>query len=226
MEKKLIKDQGQMNRYYKFIMFFTLGSFLGCIFETFLCYFQRGYFESRKGLIYGPFNPVYGIGVLIIIYYLENQNKTLKLFIRGAFLGGIIEYLCSWVQENFFGTTSWNYKNYPFNFDGRTSIYHMMWWGIFSILLMKIIYPLVLKIINKVSESKRLLIMYILTIFFAIDCLISGYASIRQEERLDGKEATNIIQKFFDQHYPDSLMNKVYPNKRDVVTKKKISELK
>ncbi len=30
--------------------------------------FQKGYFESRQGLIYGPFTPVYGIGA--IIYYL------------------------------------------------------------------------------------------------------------------------------------------------------------
>ncbi len=47
---------------------FIIGSILGYIFEMIVVLFQKGYFESRQGLIYGPFTPVYGIGA--IIYYL------------------------------------------------------------------------------------------------------------------------------------------------------------
>ena len=51
---------------------FIIGSILGYIFEMIVVLFQKGYFESRQGLIYGPFTPVYGIGA--IIYYLILNN--------------------------------------------------------------------------------------------------------------------------------------------------------
>ena len=37
---------------------FIIGSILGYIFEMIVVLFQKGFFESRQGLIYGPFTPV------------------------------------------------------------------------------------------------------------------------------------------------------------------------
>ena len=36
------------------------------------CYIRNGHFESRKGLIYGPFCPVYGIGATLLIIILNS----------------------------------------------------------------------------------------------------------------------------------------------------------
>lgn len=47
---------------------FVIGSVVGYIYEMIVVLFKKGYFESRQGLIYGPFTPVYGIGA--IVYYL------------------------------------------------------------------------------------------------------------------------------------------------------------
>ena len=51
---------------------FILGSVIGHIFEMIVVLFQKGYFETRQGLLYGPFIPVYGAG--IVIYYLILKN--------------------------------------------------------------------------------------------------------------------------------------------------------
>lgn len=225
MLKKIFNEE-KINKYYKFTMFFLLGSFLGCVFETLLCYLQRGYFESRRGLIYGPLNPVYGLGAVVLVYFLENKKSSLKLFLNGAFLGGIIEYMCSWVQETVFNTLSWDYHNYPLNFDGRTSVYHMVWWGIFSLLFMKFLYPKVIKLINKVKQNRRALITICVLLFLLIDILISGYASLRQEERNKGIMPSSKIQEVFDKYYPDSYLDKIYPNRKNAKKKRLISERK
>ena len=34
-------------------------------------------------------------------------------------MGSVIEYLLSWGQETLFGSTSWDYSRMPFNLDGR-----------------------------------------------------------------------------------------------------------
>ena len=61
---------------------FIIGSISGYVFEMLVVFFQKGFFETRKGLIYGPFIPVYGIGAVIYYMILKNmQNKGyLKIF--------------------------------------------------------------------------------------------------------------------------------------------------
>ena len=83
---------------------FIIGSVLGYLFEMIVVLFQKGYFESRQGLIYGPFTPVYGIGA-VIYYLILNNVKTrdkVKIFFITMLLGGITESLCSFIQEKAF----------------------------------------------------------------------------------------------------------------------------
>lgn len=80
---------------------FIIGSILGYIFEMIVVLFQKGYFESRQGLIYGPFTPVYGIGGIVyyIVFKLIKTREKSKVFLISMLLGGITEYLCSYIQE-------------------------------------------------------------------------------------------------------------------------------
>lgn len=45
----------------KVFIIFIIGSICGYIFETIVVLFQKGHFEIRQGVIYGPFIPVYGL---------------------------------------------------------------------------------------------------------------------------------------------------------------------
>ena len=104
----------------KVFWIFTFVSVIGCIVETIVCIVQEGHFEVRQGVIYGPFIPVYGAGA--VLFYLlvprvtgattENTKEisSLKIFVYTAILGGITEYLFSYMQECLFGTVSWEYS--------------------------------------------------------------------------------------------------------------------
>lgn len=214
-EKTQIK-QKHIDLLFKIIMYFTIGCFIGVVLETILCLFQTGHLESRQGLIYGPFNPVYGFGLVAIVLLLEKSKKWYSIFIKGALLGGIVEYLCSFVQEILFGTISWDYSEYLFNINGRTSIYHMIWWGILCLGFMKVAYPYINNKIFEVDKNKRLIVAVALFIFFSIDIVISVGASIRQDQRYNNIVATSRTQVFFDKYYPDEFMDAIYPNKMKV----------
>ena len=47
---------------------FMIGSIIGYLVEMAVALVQKGCFESRQGLLYGPFTPVYGAGA--VLYYL------------------------------------------------------------------------------------------------------------------------------------------------------------
>ncbi len=202
----------------KIFWVFIIASIIGYIYEMIVVLVQKGFFECRQGLIYGPFIPVYGIGA--IVYYLFfNKIKTrnkLKIFLLSMILGGITEYLCSFVQEMVFGTISWDYTYLPFNINGRTSLLHCTYWGIAGIMYIMWIEPLIDKL-SKISDKKiTKLVTIIVAIFMLLNIIISCIAIYRQKQRLMNIEPKNEIDKFLDTYYPDEYLDKIYANKKNI----------
>lgn len=197
---------------------FIIGSIAGFIFEVIVVFFQKGHFELRQGLIYGPFIPVYGIGAMC--YYIALSNIKIKnkvqIFLITMILGGITEYLCSFIQEKAFGTISWDYSYLPFNINGRTSLLHCIYWGIGGVLYITYINPFLNKMIDKKNMKAFDLITIILSIFIIFDISISWMAADRQTERKNNIEPENCLDIFLDKNYPDEYMNRIFNNKKDV----------
>lgn len=191
---------------------FLVGSIFGVIMETIVSYFQFGSFESRKGLIYGPLNPVYGFGAIIFMLFLIKYKNPLKVFFGGMLLGGGFEYLCSLIQEKIFGTISWNYSSHAFNIGGRTSLFIMMCWGLLAILFVFVIYPYLSKQIEKIPINIGKYLTIILILFLIFDCTISTIACLRQKERANGIKAGNRLEIFLDKKYPDQKLNAIFEN--------------
>ena len=197
---------------------FIIGSIAGFIFEVIVVFFQKGHFELRQGLIYGPFIPVYGIGAMcyyIVLSKIKIKNKV-QIFLITMILGGITEYLCSFIQEKAFGTISWDYSYLPFNINGRTSLLHCIYWGIGGVLYITYIEPLLNKMIDKTNMKAFDLITIILSIFIVFDISISWIAADRQTERKNNIEPENRLDIFLDKNYPDEYMNRIFNNKKDV----------
>lgn len=197
---------------------FIIGSIAGFIFEITVVFFQKGRFELRQGLIYGPFIPVYGIGAMlyyVVLNKIKLKNK-LQIFLITMLLGGLTEYLCSFMQEKLFGTISWDYSYLPFNIQGRTSLLHCIYWGIGGILYVTYIEPLIEKMREKINKNSIRIITIILAIFMIFDITISWMAAERQIERKSNVEPENKIDVFFDEYYPDEYIDKIFNNKKYV----------
>lgn len=201
-----------------FFWIFIIGSIAGFIFEITVVFFQKGHFELRQGLIYGPFIPVYGIGA--ILYYMALNKIKLKnklqIFLITMLLGGLTEYLCSFMQEKLFGTISWDYSYLPFNIQGRTSLLHCVYWGIGGILYVTYIEPLIEKMREKINKNSIRIITIIIAIFMIFDITISWMAVERQIERKSNVEPENKMDLFFDEHYPDEYIDRIFNNKKYV----------
>lgn len=200
--------------FYKLFWIFFIGCFLGVMIEILWCFFTRGYVESRQGLIYGPFNLVYGFGALAMTLGLRwcEKKRDLWIILGGFLIGSVYEYFCSWIQEWMFGTASWQYDNLPFNLNGRINLLYSLFWGILALLWVKMIYPLMCRIIRKIPNAWGKTVTWILLAFMILNTLISGFAVWRMSERHNGVISPNVLTDFLDRHYPDELLNRVYPN--------------
>ena len=134
----------------KLFWIFVFGCIMGYVMEVIFNFVRTGEFETRQGLIYGPFAPVYGIGTLAFYLILPKFKKMWQVILVSGVLGGVTEYLCSFFQEKLFGTISWDYSNQLFNFNGRTSILYCLVWGALGVAFIKFVYPYFDKIFDKV----------------------------------------------------------------------------
>lgn len=198
--------------FYKLVWIFLIGSFLGVVCEVIFCFFVDHKYESRQGVIYGPFNPVYGVGVVLItvcLYWLRNK-RDFWTFLCGAFLGAASEYICSWYQETFVGTVSWDYSNMWGNLNGRTCLLYAGIWGFLAMLWMKFLYPWVSKFVEAIPNKIGYALTWILLLAMLADVFISSAAVNRMTARHHGIEPRNSFEEFLDKTYPDDFLISVY----------------
>ena len=209
--------------FYKLFWVFFIGCFAGVVLETIYCLIQRGHYESRVGLIYGPFNLVYGIGALCLsgaLYQFRNRGRVFS-FVGGFVVGSVVEYACSWFQEVCFGSTSWDYSNMPYNLNGRICLLYSIFWGILGIFWIKDIYPRMAKWILKIPNKVGKPLTWVLLVFmvfnygkpFGVQRFLKRAPEARQEIwHREGIEPRNAFEAYLDEHYPDERMQKIFAN--------------
>ncbi len=204
----------------KLFFIFVIGCIIGVVWEESYLYVKRlilDYDDTswrlHRGLIYGPFNPVYGIGAVFIVYVTEKLKKNLFItFIVSALIGGIVEYGIHFFQDIVYGMTSWDYEEYFLNIGGRTNLLYMIFFGILGVLFVKLIYPTISNLIEKIPIKIGNIIFYVLLVFFIINAFLSYTAVLRMVERKDNLPPSNKLEEIYDEIYPDEFLKKIYVN--------------
>ena len=222
---------------YRLIAYFTIYTIAGYIIETLFALIVYGKIESRQGLLYGPFCPIYGVGAVAIIYTLKNlKNNVHTLFIGGFIVGGVVEYLISLFGELVMNVKWWDYSGRVLNINGRICVAYCFFWGILTVYLLKILNPKVDKIIEKVKDKidikklKKFTIM--VAVLLVMDTALSTIAvnafTARTiiENNLNAKNLSfyeKVYDKiyrnekssaFFNKYWGEEFIIKIYPNLR------------
>lgn len=204
--------------FYKLVMLFFVGAFLGDLTETVYCRITAGEWMSRSSVVWGPFSLVWGgaiAGATALLYRYRNKSDGF-LFVTGTFLGGAYEYLCSVFTEIVFGTVFWDYSWMPFNLGGRINLLYCFFWGIAAVVWFKKCYPFVSKWIEKLPVKAGKILTWVLLVFMCCNILVSGMALTRYDERSRGIDAESGWQRTIDERFPDERMERIYPNAKSV----------
>ncbi len=208
----------------KLFFVFLLGSIIGTFWEEGYLFLKRIIIDApdtsyrfHRGVLYGPLNPIYGIGALIITYFLGKKKRLFIInLLLAVLIGGIIEFTFHFFQELLFNTTSWDYTNKLLNIDGRTSIIYMLFFGFIGALFLKFIYPYFSSYIEKIPIKIGNIIFYILLIFMIFNITITIIACNRYNERYNNIESNNFVDDFCDKHYPDKYIEKIFVNMKKI----------
>ena len=179
--------------FYKMFWIFLVGCVFGAYYEEILNlvihfhYHHELVWQLRRGVIYGPISPIYGMGAVLMI-------------------------AISFLQETFLGTVSWDYTNEFLNINGRTTIPYAFVWGLLALLLVKVVYPLISNIVESFPIKFGTILTKTLLVILIADFTVSWGALIRQTLRHNGIQPISFVGRFFDTYYPDEKLKESYTN--------------
>lgn len=224
--QKSPKDQSKSSQKFaeglcfrKLFFIFLIASVIGTIYEDLLIFVRTfletgvGVWMTHRGVIYGPFNVIYGFGAALMCWLLlRKPYKNWQIFLYSALMGGAVEYLLSLGQELVVGTRSWDYSNQILDINGRTTLPIMLIWGAMGLVFIKIVYPWVSSLIEKISPAVGENLFIVLLIFMIFNMVVSWSALIRQNLRHHEIRPLTPIGEFYDRYYPDEFLRKYYTN--------------
>lgn len=204
----------------KLIWVFLVSALIGDLIEMAFCRLTGGVWMSRSSVLYGPFSIVWGMGAVVLTVTLKGlaEKDDRHVFLGGFVIGGVYEYMCSVFTELVFGTVFWDYSHMPLNIGGRTNVLYCFFWGVLSVVWIKIIYPRMSGMIEKLPAITGKLLTWAIVAVMICNGLLTGAAMLRYNSRAVRPEAANILDSFLDEHYGDAFMEERWPNM--VVTEK------
>ena len=160
----------------------TIIKFIQQHYLYFMMYACFGWFCDR-GVLIGPYCPVYGTGALLFIFFvrplIKNKPKKQQLlmipivFILCGLVATGLELLTSYICEWFTGTWPWQtYSEYAINFQGRIALSPSIRFGIGGILFLYVLQPLFEKIINKLDKKRLNTTFCTVLLLFILDLLL------------------------------------------------------
>lgn len=156
------------------ILIFFVFCVTGWVWEVSLHLVADGTFVNR-GMLHGPWIPIYGAGSLLILTLLYRlRRKPILEFTAIVILSGVIEYMTSYYTECLFnGKKWWDYQGYFLNLDGRICAEGLLTFGIGGMILVYLIAPMLDNYLRKMKTQIAVPLCVILLSLFMIDQVYS-----------------------------------------------------
>ena len=122
---------------FKLFESFVLFSFLGWIYESVWCaMIENNHGFVNRGVLFGPWLPIYGIGILIILAVVKKARikRPLMIFCVATCISAVVELIGSYIMEMLVGSFAWDYSDMFGNFQGRIAVKPDMMFGFLTLI--------------------------------------------------------------------------------------------
>lgn len=170
--------------FYELVWIFIIYAFIGWCTEVSYAALDTGKFVNR-GFLNGPYCPIYGCGVVIVVAALTPlQDNLLILFIGSFALTTALEFITGFLLEKVFHNKWWDYSNKPFNVKGYICLEFSVLWGLACTFIMKVIHPMIYKFITIIPHMIGVVLLVILMTAFAVDLCVTVSTILKFNKRL------------------------------------------
>lgn len=162
------------DRILDYIIFFFVCASIGWIWEILLTLIGTGNLVNR-GVLHGPWLPIYGFGGAGILIILNRFRKSPPVvFFLSALCCGIMEYATGWYLETFKHLKWWDYSDLPFNLNGRVCLLSVICFGFCGLVIIYLIYPRLHRTLARLKFQPKAILCFALIALFLTDFAYSN----------------------------------------------------
>ena len=173
---------------YHVLAFFLIYSCTGWCLEVIFAAATTGQLVNR-GFLNGPVCPIYGFGMIIVLFALTPlQGSVLLLYIGGVILPSALELVGGWALYKLYHTRWWDYSDFPFNIGGYICLEFSLLWGVGTLVVMRIVHPVVAGLVDMVPPFVGFVVMCVLYAVYAADVVVTAFAASGLAKTLDAME--------------------------------------
>ena len=173
---------------YQILAFFLIYSCLGWCLEVIYAAVSTGQLVNR-GFLNGPVCPIYGFGMIIVLFTLSPlADNLLLLYIGGVILPSVLELAGGWALYKLYHTRWWDYSDFPFNIGGYICLEFSLLWGVGTVVVMKAVHPVIAGLVEMVPQMVGFVLMCILYACYAADVVVTAFAASDLARELDALE--------------------------------------
>ena len=166
------KEQKTDQLCYLFLIFLT-GCLVGWIYEKIFYWVTEGLLRNR-GILYGPWLPIYGVGALSIYAMKPVKNQPVLLFLLCAAVSGIVEYIIGYAGLHFFGLRLWDYRGLLLNIDGIICLRSVLSFALMGLIFHYRLEPAAERLVKKLHPGTVHNTCLFLLLLFLADCVLSA----------------------------------------------------
>lgn len=168
-----------------YYMIFFIFSCLGYIVEVAFCSIQEKRFIWSRGFLLGPYIPIYGVGSLLVVYFLSKYyGDPFAFFCLTVIMCSTVEYLTSFFMEKIFKVRWWDYSKQSFNINGRVCLSNSILFGFGGMIVEYLIMPHIYNFITTIPETIFCILAIICLVIFITDLIITTNALFKVKSTL------------------------------------------
>ena len=157
---------------YLFLIFLT-GCLVGWIYEEIFYWVTEGLLRNR-GLLYGPWLPIYGVGALAIYAMKPVKNRPVLLFLLCMAVSGLVEYIIGYAGLRLFGLRLWDYRGLLLNIDGIVCLRSVLSFALMGLIFHYRLEPAAERMVKKLPPPTVHNTCLFLLLLFLADCVLSA----------------------------------------------------
>lgn len=168
------------------ILFFWVYAVIGWLYEVILETFIYRWGFSNRGVLFGPWLPVYGFGatVFLLLWYRLIKGKPLKrkllllpvIFLLTMATATLIELITSYLCEWIIGSWPWQtYADYKINFQARIALSPSIRFGIGGVIFLYVIQPLLDMLAAKLKDKTVFVTAAVIVTVLAADLVYTVF---------------------------------------------------
>lgn len=191
----------------QWIIFFFWYCFLGWIWESFFVSVKKLWKSGKwefinRGFLHGPLIPIYGFAAVVILQgTLPVRDNIYAVYLMGALTATLFELVTGTVMEHLFKVKYWDYSELPLNYEGHICLFVSLFWGMFAVLLVRIVHVRAEAFFLKVPDFTIEIAAFALTIAFTYDFAVSFNEAMDLREILESLSENNETMKRLERRF-------------------------